>query len=393
MTVPTRPPSAAYLASFLTIGLALSMNGPALAHLRERAHVGIGASGMIIGGQAFGYILGSLAAGRPYDRGHGHRVLLSAGTVLVTAAASLMVVRELWQLVIVFAVIGGSAAMIDVGGNTLLMWSQPVERVGSSLNALHLCFGVGALVTPLLVSRSIAWHGDLALVAGVLAIAMVVIWRLLRDLPVPQRREPAPHHDHVDVSPRAFALVCGFFFLYVGAEVTFAGWVATYAEAIHLGGSQAPALLTSTFFGGFTFGRIVAIAAVRRLSLPTMLIGTCALATTVALGLALAGGSVMVWGFTALFGFVMGPQFASMMAFGDQRLRLSGASTSLIVASSGLGGLIPPVITGWVLDRNGADVMPWAVLVVCGLTTVITVVVVVVGRQRPPVTSTNAPVV
>ena len=105
-----------------------------------------------------------------------------------------------------------------------------------------------------------------------------------------------------------------------------------------------------------------------------------------------------MWVCTALFGFVMGPQFASMLAFGDQRLRLSGASTSLLVAASGLGGLVPPVITGWVLDRNGADVMPWAVLVVGAASTAVAVAVVLAGRgpaadQRPPLTSTNAPVV
>jgi FHS family Na+ dependent glucose MFS transporter 1 len=391
-TVPTRSAVAAYLVIFSAVGVALCTNGPALGHLRERAGVGIGVSGLVIGGQAFGFVVGSLVAGRPYDRGAGHRLLLGAGCLVVVAALSLTVVREMWQIVVVFALIGMGAAMVEVGCNTLVVWSQPPERVGSSLNALHLCFGIGALLTPLIVSRSIAWHGDLVLVPLVVAIGLVVGRWMLRGVPTPQRREES-RTDAPVVSRAAFALVCVFFFLYVGGEVTFAGWLATYAEAIDLGGAQGPALLTSLFFGGFTLGRVAAVAATRRMRLDTLVVGSGVLSVVAVLALALAGDTVMVWVCTAAFGFVMGPQFASMLAFGDQRLRLNGASTSLLVAASGLGGLVPPVITGWVLDRNGAEVMPWAVLVVGLLATGVSVAVVMAGRQRPPVTSTNAPVV
>ena len=393
MTVPGRSPVAAYLTIFTAVGVALCTNGPALGHLRERAGVGIGVSGLVIGGQALGFVLSSLIAGRPYDRGYGHRLLLAAGVLVVVAASSLTVVREMWQIVVAFALIGMGAAMVEVGCNTLLVWSQPPERVGSSLNALHLCFGIGALMTPLIVSRSVAWHGDLVLVPLVVVIGLGVGRWLLRDVSTPTRSD-APHRaERPPVSTGAFALVCLFFFLYVGGEVTFAGWLATYAEAIELGGEQGPALLTSVFFGGFTLGRVVAVAATRTMPLATVLLGSAVLSVVAVLALALSGESAMVWVCTGVLGVVMGPQFASMLAFGDQRLQLNGASTSLLVAASGLGGLVPPVLTGWVLDRHGAEVMPWAVLAVGVLSTAVLVAVVSAGRQRPPLTSTNAPVV
>ncbi|MCU1361150.1 MAG: rane protein of unknown function, partial [Ilumatobacteraceae bacterium] len=144
-----RSPLPAYLGSFLFLGMALSIGGPALPHLREQTGAGIAASGFVLAGQSFGYIMGSLAAGRPYDRGAGHRLLLGAGLVSVAAVFGLSFVSELWMVVVVFGIIGFSASAIDVGGNTLSVWSQPAERVGSTLNALHLCFGIGALATPL----------------------------------------------------------------------------------------------------------------------------------------------------------------------------------------------------------------------------------------------------
>src|SRR5690349_3114458 len=123
-SVPGRSPVAGYLAGFTFLGMALSLAGPALPHLREQAGVGIGVSGFVLAGQSFGYILGSLAAGGRYDRGHGHRLLLGAGAVAVAAVLSLAALHALWSVVAAFVVIGFSSAGVDVGGNTLVVWSQ-----------------------------------------------------------------------------------------------------------------------------------------------------------------------------------------------------------------------------------------------------------------------------
>jgi FHS family Na+ dependent glucose MFS transporter 1 len=389
-----RSPVAAYLGSFVFLGMALSIGGPALPYLRERTGSGIGASGFVLAGQSFGYILGSLAAGRPYDRGAGHRLLVGSALVSAIAIAALSTVSELWMVVGVFSIIGFSASAIDVGGNTLSVWSQPADRVGSTLNALHLCFGVGALSTPLLVSAALGLNDDLSLIALCLVVGVVMIALALRGTQQPVRRE-AVHHHEVDSSRAnpAFLLLCLFFFLYVGAEVTFAGWVTTYGDEIHIGGKDAAAVLTSVFWAGFVTGRVVAVGLTRRVSLATMLIGACALSTAAAFVLAVGDNvNAVVWVVTGLIGFFLGPQYATMLAFGDQRMRLSGSSTSLIVASSGVGGLTLPIATGWVLDRGGASLLPWAVGCACLLTTAVTVATVVVGGHRPPVTSTNAPV-
>ena len=91
----------------------------------------------------------------------------------------------------VFAIIGLSSAAMDVGGNTLLVWSQPPERVGSSLNALHLCFGLARSATPLIVSRSLDWGGDLSMVGcGWWRSACWSFAALVRGATQPVRRAP-----------------------------------------------------------------------------------------------------------------------------------------------------------------------------------------------------------
>lgn len=383
----------AYLLAFVLVGMCLSASGPSLGHLRDRAGVGIGVSGLLLGGQSLGYIIGSLLAGRFYDHGHGHAVLVRAGAAALAGLALLSVLHQIWAMVAVLVVIGAAASMVDVGGNTLVVWSQPPQRVGSSLNALHLCFGLGALTTPLIVAGSIAVTGSLALVAVAVGVVLAaVLWRL-RGTTVPTRRD-ASHNELVDgASSRALTLVCVFFFVYVGAEVTFAGWLHTYGEEIGLGDRERASILVSVFWAGFVLGRIIAVWLAARVALGAMLVASCLLATVCAAVLGVGDGSpAIVWTMTALVGVFIGPQFATMMAFGDERLRLSGASTARIVASSGAGGLVLPVASGWLLDRRGAASLPWTVTAACAASLLMALLVIRSGRQRPPVTSMNAPV-
>lgn len=370
------------MVAFVYVGVCLSIAGPALAHLRERSGVGIGVSGLLIGGQSLGYIIGSLVAGRFYDHGHGHEVMVRAGAAGTLAIAALTVVDQFWAMVALFILIGMAGAAMDVGGNTLVVWSRPPERVGASLNALHLCFGIGALATPIAVAASIDVLGSLGLIAVSTAVVLVVVTWRLHGTQVPVRRR-ATHHDlDAASSARALAIVCVFFVFYVGAEITLAGWLHTYGEQIGLGDEEAASLLVSTFWAGFVTGRVVAVRIARRMASSTMLVGSCVLSTisTVALGLG-DGSATVVWVLTAATGCFLGPQFATMMAYGDERLRLSGASTSRFVAAAGLGGLVIPVVAGWQLESRGADALPWTVAAACAASLLLAIALVSVGRQ------------
>ena len=60
-------PVAGYLLSFFVVGMSLSVLGPALSELRDRAGTDLGGIGVLFVGQACGYIVGSLLAGRMFD--------------------------------------------------------------------------------------------------------------------------------------------------------------------------------------------------------------------------------------------------------------------------------------------------------------------------------------
>ena len=67
--------------------------------------------------------------------------------------------------------------------------------------------------------------------------------------------------------PIPYALVISamlFLFFYVGAEITFGGWIYTYAVTLKLASAAGAAYLTSVFWLAFTIGRLISIPVATR---------------------------------------------------------------------------------------------------------------------------------
>jgi FHS family Na+ dependent glucose MFS transporter 1 len=209
---------------------------------------------------------------------------------LAGVAASLVAISQARSFplqLVLFFVLGLTSSAMDVGANTLMVWSRGAG-VGPMMNALHFCFALGALACPLLVNRSLAWRGDLAPVCWIGAVASVAIAIL-----VLRRDEPSPG-EHAAATGRAPAplqllmVVAGFFVIYVGVELGFAGWVYTYAEDLGIGGANGAAWLTATFWAAFAVGRFLGIPLSARLAPRHLLFGACVLAV-LASGLVVLG--------------------------------------------------------------------------------------------------------
>ncbi|MGD9702229.1 MAG: MFS transporter [Acidimicrobiia bacterium] len=364
-------PAYTYLLSFVAIGLLLSVIGPALTQLRRQVGVSLASISVLFAVQSLGYLLGSILGGRLYDRGLGHRVMAGALVACGISIALVPAVGTLVGLSCLFSVIGFGAAAIDVGGNTLLVWSRG-DAVGPMMNALHFSFGVGALLSPVLIDRSIAWGGDLRIACWLATALSVAIAAVLLTRPAPSRsrievvRPPGSRRPRPPALLVAFAV---FFLLYVGVELGFAGWIHTYGEELELGGPRGPALLTALFWIGFTGGRLLGVVFARRVEPATMLLGSCLVAVVAVGGLVLGDGTpAVVWIGTFVFGLGVAPQFPTMISFAEAHLRLTGSDTSWFVGAAGLGGLVLPWAIGQVISETDVHAMPLIVFAVAAAT-------------------------
>lgn len=357
-------PLAPYFGAFLGLGIAMSFLGPALPELRHQTGSTVGEMGVVFSAQSLGGLIGSIVAGRVFRRlGGRHLISLAVGAF----AVAIIVIpgsSELAVIVIAGAVIGFGAGSVDVGGNTVVSGLVAPERLVSSINALHMSFAVGAVIAPLVVGISLSatdslWPACATFAAGTGVVACA-LWFGDR---AGSARQAADDHAQRGVAPERWrlALVALFFLLYVGLEIGFAGWIATYSDELGLGSGWATGL-TVAFWAGFLLGRIAMVWRGDRIATGRILGWSVGVATLLAIGVAAAGSRAFpLLVLSVLFGAVIAPQFPTMLAHLHHVVPLSGVVTAWCIAGAALGGLLLPPLIGALLDSVGTGALPWTI--------------------------------
>ncbi len=357
------PGAAPYYGVFVVLGLSVGFVGPSLDALGERAGVSDAAIGLVFVVQGAAYLVGALGVGRLFDRRSGHALLALALAALVIGFASLGLATPLSAVLLAFVVIGIATSAIDVGGNTLLVWVAPADRLVGLLNGLHLCFGLGALASPLVVGLSIGLTDSIVpaclTVAAVAAISAVAV----RSVPSPRPRPRAEiHAARPPLAP--IVAICVFFALYVGLEAGFVGWLYTFAVDSGTTSDGGAALVVALFWAGFCTARLVAATIGQRVRPDATLLVTTSATLVPSLALVVAGTNPTVLAVaSAALGAALGPQFSLMIAFAERHLTLTGGITSLFIAAAAVGGMSIPWLIGLAMDRRDADAFTSATLV------------------------------
>ena len=364
-----RKPVFPYFSVALLMGVGLSILGPSVSHLETKLDVTKTVISVLFLTGSIANFIGAVASSFVMNHLGGHTTL-RVGVVGITLGVLLTCVGSSLAVVIVgCALSGGFAAIADTGMNTLTVWAR-VGEAGPALNTLHLMFGVGAFLAPLAVDRAIEWSDDLWPAALFVGMLLVLVLSIIGRREVP----PHPHADHVVDRPHmpnsVVAVVAFFFFLYVGAEVGFGGWIHTYSEDIGMTGSR-PALVTAVFWGAFSLGRLIAIPVSSRVR-PFVLVFAASIVSVIGLLIMVIGNGDpwAVWLGTAMYGLASGPQYPTMFAMIDERLSLNPSATSAIVASAGVGGLLVSTGIGPLLDHVGTSAMTTLVFVVSAVASV-----------------------
>ena len=278
--------------------------------------------------------------------------------------ALLAVAGQLAVVIVLGAFLGLGAGTMDVGANTVTPTLVAPEALVGSMNALHMCFAIGALGTPLVIGVSVALTGGLGLACGAFGVALVALgatlWR--RDRADGARRA-AQQHEESGPTPAAWRLtvVASFFLLYVGLEVCFAGWIATYADELGLGTAWGTAF-TATFWGGFLAGRLFMAWRGERLATGRVLWVSVVAATVIAVAIAVVGAApVAVLVGSVAFGAAIAPQFPTMLAHLHRTIPLTGTVTAWCIGGAAIGGLVLPPVIGRMFESVGASALPWTI--------------------------------
>ncbi len=174
----------AYCAAFITLGMTVAAIGPTLPALAANTQSSMDQISYIFTAQAFGYLFGSLLGGRLYDRRPGHPVVVAGLIGMASMIILTPLIPWLWFLAGVLLALGVAQSILDVGGNTLLVWMHR-HRVGPYMNGLHFFFGVGAFLSPLIINQMVLISGSITWAYWVLALLIMPLTIWLIRLPSP----------------------------------------------------------------------------------------------------------------------------------------------------------------------------------------------------------------
>jgi len=347
------PQTAGYYAAFVALGLIGSLLGPTLTSLAQNTGVRLDQISILFTGRSLGYLLGSLLGGRLYDRRPGNPLMAgSLGLIFLMVVVSPLV-PVLWLLFLAMLVMGLGEGGLDVGGNTMLMWLHR-EKVGPFMNDLHFAFGAGSFLTPIIISQMVLLTGNITGGYWVVALLLfpVVIW--LFRLPSPANLPVSAENPAKKINYLMIGLMVLFFALYVGSEVSFGGWVYTYAVAMKLMTTTTAALMTSLFWGSLTLGRLLSIPIAAKFKLSSVLF-TDVIGVLVSIGLILLWpqSEAVIWIGTFGAGFAMASIFPTMLSLAESRLHITGQVTSWFFVGSSLGSMALPWLIGQMFEPLG----------------------------------------
>ncbi len=357
------PQTAAYYASFVALGLIGSLLGPSLPSLAQQTGVRLDQISILFTGRSLGYLLGSLLGGRLYDRRHGNPVMAAfLGLIFLTVLVSPLI-PLLWLLFLAMLLMGAGEGGLDVGGNTMLMWLHR-EKVGPFMNGLHFAFGIGSFITPIIIAQAALASGDVNWGFWVVGLILfpVIFW-LLR-IPSPRNLAVAGENPAKKNNYLVIFLIVLVFCLYVGSEVSFGGWIYTYAVAMKLMNTTTAALMTSVFWGSLTFGRLLSIPIAAKFKITSILYADI-IGVLVSVGLIALFPTSQAIGWIGTFGtgFAMASIFPTLLSLAESRLHITGKVNSLFFVGASSGSMALPWLIGQLFEPVGPRIAMVAIIV------------------------------
>ncbi|KAL3883298.1 hypothetical protein ACJMK2_029580 [Sinanodonta woodiana] len=357
-----------------------------------------------VSARGIGSIIGGFIGGFFMDRFRDWSDLLLA--VFLTLGGFVLLflpfVHDLGFLWFVFFATGISSGVANIAINVgvLLMWE---EKAAPPLHAIHMGFGVGAILAPLVANPFLAVPADdqmngssagntsfgnttkhylkeSAVQYPFVIIAFLIIgsgipFFVYQCLHIKERKAYSPINSEERRKPSLkeminpatyadgslfygcvmFCLLFVYYFMTVGGEQMFGNFVRSFAvDNLHFSRNHA-SYLDTAFWACFTVGRFIGIVSSKFFSLRFLLITEVALnfISVTAMDISATKGPSYLWGFTIAQGLIAAPLYPIGMSFGNTLVKISGVCLTLIEVAGSLGDFTFIWLAGKYYDSYG----------------------------------------
>ena len=341
----------------VTQGVNVGWLGPFLVEISASMRVPIDRGGLIVSAVAAGYFAALIAGGEIAHRKSAQQMLRGATLLVSVGLCGVALAPRLGLMLAAAAVVGLGQGAIDIASNAIVA-DLNRERLGAALNYLHVMFGIGALLGPVIVGFALRDHVPYSITflagAAVTAAVALMLWRAPS---VDTRAAPEEIEGALAVLAHPMIwIIAAVLFLYVGAETGVGAWLFSYLRARTAVSAAVASWAVSLYWFGLVAGRMAGGALAHRSGPKAMSVAAAALSAAAIAGL-VAGPSAP--GFAAVMIFLIGagygPVFPNMIAIGAAAFPAEvGRMTSVVAAGGAIGAILVPWMMGYALATIGA---------------------------------------
>ncbi len=320
----------------------------------------------------------AISAGRLNDRFGPRWVLSASGIVYACGYATLSIMSEPWQAILIFGLaVGVGMATHDVVTlSTIARWFN--KQRGRMTGVVKVGTALGQISVPLLAALAISTFGwrQSFLYMGLAAaiILLIAAWLVGNKPPSPDAvSETNPEHPGLlfkDVCyTRQFWLFCALQFMFFPSLMTIPVHIVIHAEDLGFDAPTAATVLSSigavSIFGRLMIGWGIDLIGGRRgyiICFSLLLISLVLLKNI--------EDPRYLFGFALLYGFAHGGFFTVVSPtlaefFGMQAI---GTLFGTVVFFGTLSGAVGPLITGWIFDTQGSYDWAFTLLITLAVT-------------------------
>lgn len=253
--------------AFISLGLPDSLVGAGWPVMHADLGVPLSFAGILTMVIAIGTIVSSLLSDRLTRRFGAAMVTTVSVAMTATALLGFSLSTSFWALCLWAVPYGLGAGAVDAALNNYVA----LHYSSRHMNWLHSFWGVGASISPFIMSFALTRNGDWSAgyrIVGIIQVALTVV--LILTLPVWRKVHPEKTPDHEDTTPAAKPLgligtlrlpgapqILIAFFAYCALESTTMLWAATYLVEDRGVAPATAAAFASLYLLGITGGRFL----------------------------------------------------------------------------------------------------------------------------------------
>ena len=336
-------------AAFLPIGFVTVVLGPLLPTLSARWSLNYAQAGSLFTAQFLGATAGVCLSGMIVSR-WGFRFAINAGLLAIAAGLSMLLFSSRSTGMICIFAYGIGIGLAIPSANLFVAAINP-ERRSAALNLLNFSWSAGAVVCPFAIAEAARVHAIQLLLVGVASLLALV---LIGIAAMPSFVEPARVRPEagsggwsINWRQRSIFVLAALFFLYVGTENAFGGWIASFAKSLGTSSATLAVMTPSFFYATLMIGRWAAPVVLRRKDEITTVRTGLAVACVGIAGLALSRSLLLVVSSVSIAGLGLATVYPITISILSREFGLAAARVGSVMFTMANLGRRHSAMDGW----------------------------------------------